>query len=191
MKRIIGIVAVVLAATAAGLAFRGPGNPLFREALNGLKEAAAPISTTGTGTFRATVSKDETEINYELTFDNLEGDVLQAHIHIGHPQGSGGIVLWLCETAGVQSPVDTTPDCTQNDPGDLRSGRVTGTLTAADVRAQTANGIAGPAEWAEVLNLIRGGRTYANVHSTKFTGGEIRAQLDNGDDDSDDHGRRH
>ena len=40
----------------------------------------------------------------------------------------------------------------------------------------------------EVLGLIRAGRTYANVHTTKFPGGEIRAQLDNGDDDSDDHG---
>jgi len=66
-----------------------------------------------------------------------------------------------------------------------------GTLTAADVQAQTANGIAGPAEWSEVLDLIRAGRTYANVHSVKFTGGEIRSQLDNGDDDSDDHGNHH
>ena len=71
----------------------------------------------------------------------------------------------------------------------LRAGRVTGTLTVDDVRAAANNGIAA-GEWAEVLGLIRAGRTYANVHSTKFTGGEIRAQLDNGDDDSDDHGHR-
>jgi len=190
MRRIMMATAVVTVAATA-LAFTEQGNRQFRELLNGYKEAANPISTTGTGTFHATISQDETEVNYELTFANLEGDVLQAHIHIGHPQNSGGIVLWLCETAGVQSPVDTTPDCTENDPGSLRSGRVTGTLTAADVRAQTANGIAGPAEWQEVLGLIRAGRTYANVHSTKFTGGEIRAQLDNGDDDSDDHGKGH
>jgi hypothetical protein len=36
--------------------------------------------------------------------------------------------------------------------------------------------------------LIRAGRTYANVHSAKFPGGEIRSQLDHGDDDNDDHG---
>lgn len=190
MKRVILVATVVFAVAAAGLAF-SDGGPGFREFLNGYKEAAAPISTTGTGTFKATISNDESEIDYELTFENLEGDVLQAHIHIGHPQGTGGIVLWLCETANVQSPVATTPDCTQNDPNNLRSGRVTGTLMAADVRAQTANGIAGPDEWAEVLGLIRAGRTYANVHSTKFTGGEIRSQLDHGDDDSDDHGQHH
>ena len=188
MKRIITVAGVILVAASTGFAFSENGGRKFRELLNGYKEAAAPVSTTGTGTFEATISNDETEIEYVLTFQELEGDVLQAHIHIGHPQNSGGIVLWLCETAGVQSPVDTTPDCTQGEPGNLRANRVTGTLTAADVRAQTANGIAGPAEWSEVLGLIRAGRTYANVHSSKFGGGEVRSQLDNGDDDSDDHG---
>ena len=190
MKRIVMVAIAVFAVAGASLAFSDDG-PGFREFLNGYKEAAAPVSTTGTGTFTATISKDESEINYELTFDNLEGDVLQGHIHIGHPQNSGGIVLWLCETTGVQSPVDSTPDCTQNDAANLRSGKVTGTLTAADVRAATGNGIAGPAEWAEVLGLIRAGRTYANVHTSKFTGGEIRSQLDHGDDASDDHGGQH
>ena len=188
MKRITIAVAVVLAVTATGLAFSDEGGRRFREFLNGYKEAAAPISTTGTGTFQATISSDETEINYVLTFENLEGDVRQAHIHIGHPQNSGGIVLWLCDSATNPSPSATTPECTQNDPANLREGRVTGTLTAADVQVQTANGIAGPAEWSEVLGLIRAGRTYANVHSAKFPGGEIRSQLDHGDDDSDDHG---
>ena len=192
MKRItIGAVAV-FAIGSTVLVLGDQGSRRFQEFLNGFKEAAAPISTTGTGTFRATISKDEKEIGYELTFHDLEGDVRQAHIHIGYPQNSGGIVLWLCDSAANPSPSATTPECTENsNTGDLRNGHVTGTLTAADVQAQTANGIAGPAEWAEVLDLIRAGRTYANVHSVKFTGGEIRSQLDNGDDDSDDHGNHH
>ena len=56
----------------------------------------------------------------------------------------------------------------------------------ADVVAQVnelPNGIAGPAEWDEVLGLIRAGLTYANVHSAKFAPGEIRSQIDNRDDD--------
>ena len=74
-----------------------------------------------------------------------------------------------------------------------RAGKVTGTLTVADVAAQVnelPNGIAGPADWEQVLGLIRAGRTYANVHSVKFGAGEIRSQIDNGDDDSDDHGHK-
>ena len=167
------------------------GGRRFREVLNGFKEAAAPISTTGRGAFQATIDNDESEINYSLSFEDLEGDVRQAHIHIGHPQNTGGIVLWLCDSATNPSPSATTPECTVNDPGDLRAGRVTGTLTPADVQVQIANGIAGPAEWSEVLDLIRAGRTYANVHSVKFPSGEVRSQIDNGDDDSDDHGHRH
>jgi len=34
-----------------------------------------------------------------------------------------------------------------------------------------------PGEFAEVLAAIRNGVAYANVHSAKFAGGEIRGQL--------------
>ena len=87
MKRLMMAATAILAATTTAFAFSDEGGRRFREFLNGYKEAAAPIATTGTGTFRATINKDETEIDYELTFENLEGDVRQAHIHIGHPQG--------------------------------------------------------------------------------------------------------
>src|SRR5262245_50714434 len=146
MRRILMAAAVIVVAV-TGLAFSDEGGgPRFREFLNGFKEAVAPISTTGNGTFRATISRDETQINYIWTFADLEGDVRQAHIHIGHPQNAGGIVLWLCASDANPSPSATTPPCTQDNPLDQRSGRVAGTLTAADVIAQTGNGIAGPAE---------------------------------------------
>jgi hypothetical protein len=198
MKRIIIAATAVLAVATSALAFSDQGGRRFREFLNGLKEAAAPVSTTGTGAFKATINRDETEINYELSFEDLEGDVRQAHIHIGLPQGTGGVVLWLCQSAANPAPATSpnVPQCTANDPMNLRAGKVTGTLTKTDVLAQTANGIGGAgtdpdAEWAEVLNLIRAGKTYANVHSAKFPPGEIRSQIDNGDDDNDDHGRKH
>ena len=56
-----------------------------------------------------------------------------------------------------------------------------------------------PEEFAEIIKAIRAGLTYANVHSSNFTGGEIRGQIkvldrDNrrNDDHHDDHhdGRR-
>ena len=176
MKRFTIVATAVFAMAGTGLAFTedwGRGRiRQFREFLNGLKEATAVVSTTGSGTFRATISRDEEEINYVLTFKDLEGDVRQAHIHIGHPQNQGGIVLWLCDSETNPSPSASTPSCTMDDPLNTREGRVTGTLTAAEVQAQAANGIAGPTpeEFAEVIALIRAGRTYANVHSSKFGG---------------------
>jgi hypothetical protein len=183
MKRITLFAAAILAVAGTGLAFTGEGPRRFSEFLNGLKEAPAIVSTTGNGTFRATINRDETEIQYVLTFRDLEGDVRQAHIHIGHPQNSGGIVLWLCDSAANPSPSATTPDCTVDDPLNLRAGRVTGTLTADDVQNVAANGIAGPTpmtpgEFAEVIALIRAGKTYVNVHTVKFPPGEIRSQID-------------
>lgn len=189
-RQIVMLAIAFIAVAGVGFAFNGNGGSRFDEFLNGFKEAAAPVSTTGSGTFRAVVSKDESEIRYVLTFEDLEGDVLQAHIHIGHPQNAGGIVLWLCDSATANSPSASTPECTVNDPNNKRAGRVTGTLTAAEVLTQGANGIAA-GEWEEVLALVRAGRTYTNIHSTKFTGGEIRSQIDEGDDDSDDHGNHH
>jgi hypothetical protein len=182
------VVAVVFVLTATGVAFSDEGGRRFREFLNGVKEAAAVVSTTGTGTFRAEISRDGEKIDYVLTFENLEGDVRQAHIHIGHPQNQGGIVLWLCDSDANPSPNADTPACNSYEPADLRAGRVTGTLTEAHVRDQPGNGIAGaplttPGEFDEVVRLIRAGRTYVNVHTVKFPPGEIRSQIDNRDED--------
>ena len=43
-----------------------------------------------------------------------------------------------------------------------------------------------PGNLAEILAAMRAGHAYANVHSTKWPGGEIRAQIDN-----DGHGGDH
>jgi hypothetical protein len=195
MKKLTLAAAAVLVCGATGYAFTDEGSRRFSELLNGLKEAAAVVSTTGTGTFRAHISKDGSEISYELTFNELEGDVTQAHIHVGLPQNTGGVVLWLCDSeTGTTSPVATTPLCTQDNPLDKRNGRVTGTLTAADVQNLPANGIVGATtttagEFEEVVALIKAGKTYVNVHTTKFAPGEIRSQLDNrGQNDHGGHG---
>lgn len=193
MKRITLAAVAMFAVAGTGVAFTEEGNRQFREFLNGFKEAATVVSTTGTGTFSATISEDGSEINYVLTFKDLEGDIRQAHIHIGHPQNSGGVVLWLCDSETNPSPVATTPACTENDPASTRAGSVSGTLTAADVQNLPGNGIVGatpmaPGEFEEVLALIRAGKTYVNVHSAKFPPGEIRSQLDNRGADRDERG---
>ena len=191
MKRISIMAAVLLALAGTAVAFNEGKNRRFSEFLTGLKEAPQIVATSGTGTFRATINEDGTEIAYVLTFKDLESDVRQAHIHLGYPQSNGNIVLWLCDSDGPglpASPVASTPLCSQNsDVGDLRNGRVEGILTEADVIAQAANGIVGPADFADVVALIRAGRSYANVHTAIIAAGEIRSQIDNGGGD---HGHK-
>ena len=67
------------------------------------------ISTKAEGTFRARLRKNMDVIDYELTYEGFEGTVTQAHIHFGQRHTVGGIVVWLCETAGTQSSGPAVP----------------------------------------------------------------------------------
>jgi len=55
-------------------------------------------------------------------------------------------------------------------------GTVTGTIEAKDVLAVTAQGIAA-GEFEEFVAALRKGLAYVNVHSSLFSGGEIRGQI--------------
>jgi hypothetical protein len=136
--------------------------------LTGFQEVPA-VSTEGSGEFRSKIRKDGI-INFELSYDGLESDVLMSHIHLGQPGVNGGISVWLCTTAAA--PL-TAPAGTQICP---QSGTVTGMIEAADVVGPLNQGIA-PEELDELLKAIRAGVTYVNVHSVTFPGGEIRGQL--------------
>jgi hypothetical protein len=136
--------------------------------LTGFQEVPV-VSTPGTATLEATINRDETAIDWELTYQDMQADVTQAHIHIAQKRVNGGIVLWFCKTTQVTT--GTNNICT------LRNGSFSGTFTAADVQAQPAQGIAA-GDFAEVVAAIRAGNAYANVHTVQSPGGEIRGQLD-------------
>jgi hypothetical protein len=141
----------------------------LRARLTGLQEVPA-VSTEARGRFRAEIDDDGSSIEYELSYEDLEGTVAQAHIHLGQSGVNGGISVWLCQTPPTfVDPASLAPICPQE-------GTVTGTLTAANVIGPAAQGIA-VGELAELIRAIRAGRTYANVHSSKFPGGEVRGQI--------------
>jgi len=150
------------------------GQRALRADLRGFEEPPS-ISSTGSGEFRARISPDETSFEYELSFQDLEGDVTQSHIHIGQKGVNGGISIWLCGTTALPGPAGT-PSC-----GGPRSGGASRTVTAADVIGPAGQGIAA-GEFAEVLAAMREGFTYANVHSTRNPPGEIRGQIKGRDD---------
>jgi hypothetical protein len=139
------------------------------------------VSTVASGSFDARLSKDGDSIHYVLTYSGLEGTVTQSHVHFGKTAINGGISFWLCETATNPSPSASTPTCPAA-PG----GAVEGDITSTEVIGPLGQGIE-VGNLAEILAAMRAGHAYANVHSTKWPGGEIRAQLDDnrgeGDDD--------
>lgn len=135
--------------------------------LNGYEENP-DISTIATGSFKLTLDDDAQTIAYELSYSGLEGTVTQSHIHFSKRAVNGGITLFLCGTAASPGPAGT-PVC----PAD---GTVSRTATAADILAPGTQGIEA-GNFAELAAALRAGETYANVHSTKWPTGEIRAQI--------------
>jgi hypothetical protein len=134
----------------------------FKAELDGFQETPA-ISTTGTGEFRARISKDEDSIDFELTYSGLEGGaVTAAHIHLGQAGVAGGVSAFLCGGGGK-------PACPA-------SGTVEATIVASDVIGPAGQGIAA-GELDELVAAIRDGVTYANVHTTTFPTGEIRGRI--------------
>ena len=88
----------------------------------------------------------------------------------------------------LQPPApNPTPAGTQACPA--QPATITGTITAANVVGPDAQGVA-PGDFADLVRALRAGVAYANVHTTKYGGGEIRGQFP-GDDGDDDHGDRH
>ncbi len=138
----------------------------FRAELEGFQETPLTLSTTGSGEFQAEVSRDGTSPEFEFTYSDIQfGSVIFAHIHLGRPALTGGVIAFLCGGGGK-------PAC----PGPT-AGTVTGTITAADVIGPAGQGIS-PGEFDELLRAMRRGATYANVHSTGFPGGEIRGKIE-------------
>ena len=172
------LAATVLAGTAVAVSTAAEGDGgsrVIRVQLSGYQETPLALSSSGAGQFRARINKNTQTISYRLSYDGLEGAVTQAHIHFGSESQSGGISVFLCTNLG------NGPAGTQACPAPPAT--VTGTIRAADVLGPSTQGIAA-GEFAELLAAIRAESTYVNVHSTLYTGGEIRSQLEN---DSDDH----
>jgi hypothetical protein len=159
---------MIAAVAAATLAMPAAAETVHAQ-LSGYQEVPS-VSSTGSGKFTARIDRRAGTISYELEYDGLEGEVTQAHIHVGQHSVSGGISVWLCGTAANPGPAGT-PICPAGD-----SGVVNGVLMAPNVVGPAGQLIAA-GEFEELVKAIYAGVTYANVHSSVLPGGEIRGQI--------------
>ncbi len=174
MRRLVTSIAVIALVSVCSVAF-AQGFKKISEFLTGWEEVPS-VSTTGNGTFNARISNDESSIEWELSYSDLEGAVQQAHIHLGNVGVNGGISVFLCTNLG-NGPAGTQP-CP------APPATISGTIVAADVspnipatQAARNQGL-NTGEIDELIRAIRAGATYVNVHSTTWPGGEIRSQID-------------
>lgn len=105
------------------------------------------------------------QLTYRLNVANIE-NVLMAHIHVGGPDENGPVVVWLYPEDGP--------------PPQLIEGRFQGTLATGTI---TGDDLVGPLEGhslEDLLDHIRAGNAYVNVHTEQHPGGEIRGQIPGG-----------
>jgi hypothetical protein len=152
----------LLTVLVASSAFAHGDNGSGKAKLNGWEEVPS-ISTTGKGSFRARVQSDG--IHYVLRYEGIETPAQVAHIHFADKDVNGGVIAFLC--GGGDKP-----------PCPASAGTVEGVIDAADVVGPAGQGIE-PGSLTEALRALRRGLVYANVHSTRFPGGEIRGQVGN------------
>ena len=162
---LLNTAALASAALLAGMS-AAAGQTVVSAELTGFEEVPA-IMSLGRGTFTATINTNS--IAYRLTYEKLESNVTQAHIHFAQTSVNGGIMVFLCSDIGNGPP--GTPLC----PGTTQ-GTITGTITRTGVVGPASQNI-GPRQFGKVSLAIRRGTGYANVHTTNFPAGEIRGQV--------------
>jgi hypothetical protein len=147
----------------AGAAGAANGDPIR---LSGAQEDPTVI-TDGRGTVVLRIQGNT--IAYDLRYRDLNGDVTQAHIHIGQNDNIGGIAAFLC--SNLNNGPTGTPTCPP-DPG-----HVSGVLNADDVVDTAVLQGVGPGEIGNLIRAIRAGLMYVNVHSSTSPAGEIRGDF--------------
>ena len=151
--------------------------------------APSPADSNAQGQAIIQISRDGDSFDYKLIASNID-NIVQAHIHCAPDGVNGPIVVWFYPSKTSTGPL-TGP--TGRHDGVLAED----TITASNVRTFTANAAntaacplatAGAPTFAEVLDKIRSGNAYVNVHTNDgvsptntgpgdFPGGEIRGQF--------------
>lgn len=134
----------------------GKSGKNFTAHLNGDEEVPA-VNTKATGQATFQLSADDTTLSYKLIVANLDS-ITQSHIHIGPAGQNGPVTVFLF---GPVSPGGTTN-------GVLAEG----TITAGDLIGPLAG-----QPLSALIDELKAGNAYVNVHTATVPSGEIRGQI--------------
>ena len=130
----------------------------YKATLAGTQEVP-PVTSSGTGTWTATLDQSTNVLTYELIYQGLGTAATMAHIHGPAAAGVNASVLVDFATGGRVLTLGTTG-----------SGGGTINLAATSVITATVSG-------DSLRKLLDSGNAYVNVHTATNGGGEIRGQI--------------
>ncbi|MCC2630223.1 MAG: hypothetical protein K0S38_32 [Candidatus Paceibacter sp.] len=124
--------------------------------------ASTTLTSTGSGIFN--VTSDTTMINYEVKVSSLSSAIIGAHLHCAPVGRNGQIVAPLNASSTMQGVGSTT-------------GTLSGSIMATDITnaAQSCN--PNITTLAHLVQAMREGNIYVNIHTVNYPMGEIRGQL--------------
>lgn len=136
---------------------------IFITGLTGTAEIP-PRQTDASGAVAVSLNPDGTSLHYRLSVSDIQ-DVTAAHLHIGLPDENGPIVVPLL---GQGAPGDNTT---------LPEGVADGVIAEGDITITELTGPLTGTPLLVLMELLRSGAIYANVHTSQNPEGEIRGQM--------------
>jgi hypothetical protein len=159
MARAVGVMALaaVLLAAPGG----GAQSPMVFVAHLWGREQVPTVNTQALGVATFEVAADGASVRYRLEVSRAV-NVQMAHIHVAPPGQNGPIVVWLYPPAP---------------PPQLKPGRFDGELASGVITAANLTGPLARQPLSALLDRIRVGEAYVNVHTVAYPAGEIRGQI--------------
>jgi hypothetical protein len=133
----------------------------FEAKLSGKNQSPA-IDTPAHGIATFHLSADGKSLSYRVSVTDIE-NVSMAHIHLAPAGQEGPVVAWLYPS---------------KPPAVVKKGKFTGVLARGTITdAELAGPLAGKT-LSDLVDQIKAGKAYVNVHTEKHPAGEIRGQIE-------------
>jgi hypothetical protein len=160
-----------LTAFAACFAFGAQAADVFNASLSGAQNLPEPITTPASGKVELRASADGKKLAYKVTVEKIT-NVAAADLHLGPATQNGPLVAKLWPAAG----------------GGSKKGEFSGVLAEGSIDASDLIGPMNGAPLADLLEQLRSGNVYINVHTNDgvdppnsgpgdYRLGEIRGQV--------------
>lgn len=152
--KVISVIAFTIFLTAS-LSMAATGG-VFKAKLTGKEEVPATMTkATGEAIFK--LGKDGKEITYILKVKGIE-NAKAAHIHVGKMGEEGAPVVGLFA-------------------GPKKEGKFSGELVKGTITDMNLIGPLAGKTIGDLVEMIKSGGTYVNVHTDAYPGGELRGQI--------------